>query len=98
MTTEDAEKMKKLAAENFERILDMWKETLSLGQRLLVFRQLFGAEQAPTAERLGLSTQFYARMERGEQKPGADALARIREFFGADLNILYDSLKGREEE
>jgi transcriptional regulator with XRE-family HTH domain len=95
---EDNGKMTKLATENFDEVLDVWARVLPFGKRVQVFRRLFGVEQEALADKLGITKQFVSRIERDEQAPGSDTLGRFRDTLGADLNVLYDSLKVNPKE
>lgn len=63
------------------------------GRRLKSLRQNSGLTQAALAEKVGLSTNYYGSIERGEKTPQLDTMVRIVNVFDASLDdILSDQL------
>lgn len=63
-----------------------------MGRRMRAARKALGLTQTETARRIGLSAEFYARVERGKALPGAESLAKIADV----LDISVDDLFGRD--
>ena len=53
-----------------------------LGDRLKKFREEAGQTQAQVAEAAGLNTNYYARIERGEENPSFVKLQKIMKALG----------------
>lgn len=51
-------------------------------------------KQSDFAEKLGVNRQTVSRWEAGERLPDGSSLLRMREAFGADLNVLLDGKAG----
>lgn len=73
-------------------------DSLTVGERLRVFRALFGITLEALADRVGLTRQTLTNIERGQVDPGIGSLGKMQELFGADLNVLYESMKRSRKE
>lgn len=51
-------------------------------------------KQSEFAEQLGVNRQTVSRWEAGERLPDGSSLLRMREAFGADINVLLDGKEG----
>ena len=51
-------------------------------------------KQSEFAEQLGVNRQTVSRWEAGERLPDGSSLLRMREVFGADINVLLDGKEG----
>lgn len=51
-------------------------------------------KQSEFAERLGVNRQTVSRWEAGERLPDGSSFKRMRESFGADINMLLDGKEG----
>jgi transcriptional regulator with XRE-family HTH domain len=63
-----------------------------IGQNARASREKLDWTQEQAAERIGISAEFYARIERGKALPSVDTLARI----AVTLNISSDRLLGMD--
>jgi transcriptional regulator with XRE-family HTH domain len=63
----------------------------TIGQAARHARAALDLTQADAAERIGISTEFYARIERGGAMPSVPTLAKMAE----ELDIAVDALLGR---
>jgi transcriptional regulator with XRE-family HTH domain len=63
----------------------------TIGQAARSARAALDLTQADAAERIGISTEFYARIERGGAMPSVPTLAKMAE----ELDIAVDTLLGR---
>lgn len=63
----------------------------TIGQAARLARDALDLTQADAAERIGISTEFYARIERGGAMPSVPTLAKMAE----ELGVAVDSLLGR---
>ncbi|HEY5374160.1 MAG TPA: helix-turn-helix transcriptional regulator [Polyangiaceae bacterium] len=63
----------------------------TIGQAARHARAALDLTQADAAERIGISTEFYARIERGGAMPSVPTLAKMAE----ELDIAVDTLLGR---
>ena len=64
-----------------------------LGRRIREQRERLGVTQAQFAERLNLSCNYYARLERGDASPRLDTLIKIINSLGVSADaILQDVL------
>lgn len=61
------------------RIMNTDDEKLfkSLGDRLKAAREKLGVTQSEIAEKAGINTNYYARIERGEENPSFSKLQKI---------------------
>jgi transcriptional regulator with XRE-family HTH domain len=66
----------------------------SIGKAAREARRSLGLTQEDAAERIGVSAEFYARIERGNALPSVPSLARI----AAALGVSADKLIGRPEQ
>lgn len=63
------------------------------GRRLRAIRLARGLTQAALAEQVGLSTNYYGAIERGEKIPQMDTMVRICNTLGASMDdVLADQL------
>ena len=51
---------------------------------LLTFRKRLGFTQKQMAERLGITSTHYSRIETGDANPSYEVLSRFKEAFGID--------------
>lgn len=63
----------------------------AVGQAARTARNALSLTQEDTAERIGVSTEFYARIERGRALPSVPTLVRM----SAALGVSVDQLVGR---
>lgn len=56
-----------------------------LNDKIRVLREMKNWSQEEMAERIHMSKNGYAKIERGETKPNLDRLAQIAQVFGMDL-------------
>jgi transcriptional regulator with XRE-family HTH domain len=63
----------------------------TIGEAARSARAALDLTQADAAERIGISTEFYARIERGGAMPSVPTLAKMAE----ELEIAVDTLLGR---
>ena len=61
-----------------------------IGRNIQRQRKAHGHTQAQAAERLGISTLHYGRLERGERPASLDQLAQIAQLYGVSLHVLLD--------
>ncbi len=64
----------------------------SIGETARVARSALGLTQEDAAERISVSVEFYARIERGTSLPSVPTLARI----AGSLGVSADALLGNE--
>ena len=68
---------------------DEKKEHLTdFSQRIRRQREYFGISQEIAAERLGLSTNFYGKVERGVHGLSYDSLKKVKEVFGVSIDYI----------
>ncbi len=58
------------------------KTTQEIASSLKAIRRKMGLTQADVAEKAGLSTNFYARIERSEQQPTIETLEKLTRALG----------------
>lgn len=58
------------------------------GEAVRAARIALGLTQGDVAERLGISTQFYGRIERGHAVPSMETLVRMMQVLGISANAL----------
>lgn len=63
-----------------------------IGPRMRAARKVLGITQEDAAETIGISAEFYARMERGHALPSVGTLAKM----AAALQVTVDHLFGAE--
>lgn len=63
-----------------------------VGARIAALRGAM--KQSEFAEQLGVNRQTVSRWEAGERLPDGSSLLRMRETFGADINVLLDGKEG----
>lgn len=63
-----------------------------VGARIAALRGAM--KQSEFAEQLGVNRQTVSRWEAGERLPDGSSLLRMREAFGADINVLLDGKDG----
>jgi transcriptional regulator with XRE-family HTH domain len=68
----------------------MNKEHLGIviGKAAREARMALGLTQDTVAERINISAEFYARLERGSVKPSVDTLARMVAVLGVSADML----------
>lgn len=59
-----------------------------IGQRLRELRRNKGYTQEQFSEKLGMSLNFYGKIERGEAKLSIEKLVLLYNDYGADINYL----------
>lgn len=59
-----------------------------IGQRLRELRRNKGCTQEQFSEKLGMSLNFYGKIERGEAKLSIEKLVLLYNDYGADINYL----------
>ena len=64
-----------------------------IGPRLRQARSVLDITQEVAAEKIGISSEFYARLERGNALPSVQTLAKM----GTSLNVSVDHLLGVAE-
>lgn len=69
---------------------DAFSERLAagIGRRARLARRALRMTQADVAERLGVTTEFYARIERGHALPSVTTLARLAGMLDLDLDAI----------
>lgn len=60
-----------------------------IGQAARVVRVSLGLTQAEAAERIGISNEFYARIERGKTLPSVPTLSRMADSLGITVDALF---------
>ena len=65
----------------------------TLGPRLRAARKAMGMTQEDAAELIGISSEFFARMERGNALPSVETLKKLSE----KLHVTVDHLLGTDE-
>ena len=63
---------------------------MSIGQKLTSLRKAKKLSQKAVAEALGISSRTYLRWEKDESKPSKDALKKLSDFYGEELNAYDD--------
>lgn len=77
----------------FTRIFNVGEEIFfEVGARIASVRGAM--KQSDFAEKLGVNRQTVSRWEAGERLPDGSSLLRMREAFGADINVLLDGKAG----
>jgi transcriptional regulator with XRE-family HTH domain len=71
------------------------KLAISLGEALRAARQEASLTQADVAERAGMSTEVYGRLERGHMLPSLPRLRRLCQVLRMDANVAL-KLTGRD--
>ena len=61
----------------------------TLSQRIKSARKVLGITQAVTAKRIGISAEFFARVERGHAMPGLTTLVKIANELGVTVDFLF---------
>lgn len=61
---------------------------VKLGRNLKKARQSSGLTQREVADKVGINTNFYARLERGEEKPSLDTLKTIAKILKIKVSEL----------
>lgn len=67
------------------------RDPLIVGRNIRALRLARGLSQGALAGKVGVSYQQLQKYERGENRVGADRLARIAETLGVPVAILLDS-------
>lgn len=77
---------------------DAFSERLAagIGRRARLARRTRGMTQADVAERLGVTTEFYARIERGHGLPSVTTLARLVPMLDLELDPIIARAAGGE--
>lgn len=70
----------------------------SIGTAARIARTALGLTQQDAAERIGVSVEFYARIERGNALPSVPTLARISTALGVSADTLLGQAAVREPE
>lgn len=65
-------------------------ETLTVGDKILLFRQAKDWKQSDLAEMVGISLGALASYETGRREPRSGILERIADAFGVSVKELYD--------
>ena len=60
-----------------------------IGRNVKAARERLGFSQAQVAEMLDITTQFFGKIERGEEKPPLDRLAQISELLSVPIESLF---------
>lgn len=60
-----------------------------IGQHIKAARQRLDINQAEAAHRCGISTAYYGKFERGDQKPNIDMLGKISQGLGVPFEGLF---------
>ena len=60
-----------------------------IGRNVKAARERLSLSQAQVAELLEITTQFYGKIERGEEKPPLDRLAQISELLSVPIESLF---------
>lgn len=60
----------------------------NIGTAAKAARRALGRSQADAAEEIGISTDFYARIERGSTMPSVETLRRIAEVLQVGADVL----------
>jgi len=91
--------------EEVKRLMKADPDTLIAGlaelefrHKLRAFRIMFGISLDEMSRRLGVTKQFLSTIERGEHRTTMKVLGRMKEAFGADLNVLYESVQTRPKD
>ena len=61
----------------------------TLGPRIKAARRAKGLTQEGAADRIGISAEFYARMERGHAMPSVPTLGRIATVLDVTVDFLF---------
>jgi transcriptional regulator with XRE-family HTH domain len=77
---------------------DAFSERLAagLGRRARLARRARSMTQADVADRLGVTTEFYARIERGNALPSVTTLARLVDTLDLELDAIIARAAGGE--
>ena len=67
-----------------------------IGAAARTARKARGWSQADAAERIGISLEFYARIERGQTMPSTPTLVAMGQALEVSLDILTGRVRGRE--
>lgn len=67
-----------------------------IGAAARTARKARGWSQADAAERIGISLEFYARIERGQTMPSTPTLVAMGQALDVSLDILTGRVRGRE--
>jgi transcriptional regulator with XRE-family HTH domain len=70
----------------------------SIGAAARAARAALKLTQEDAAERVGISAEFYARIERGNALPSVPTLARISTALGVSADVLLGRAVAREQE
>jgi transcriptional regulator with XRE-family HTH domain len=70
----------------------------TIGDRARGFRLSLGATQERAAEWIGLSSQVYARLERGEMLPSVPTLVRMASAYSVNVGDFFPSTDGSRPE
>jgi transcriptional regulator with XRE-family HTH domain len=62
--------------------------TIAMANAVRQARHARGLTQEQMAEQLGVTVEFYARIERGRAHPSLDTLVRMRSLLGASADSL----------
>jgi transcriptional regulator with XRE-family HTH domain len=75
---------------------DAFSERLAagIGRRARLARRARRMKQADVAARLGVTTEFYARIERGGALPSVTTLARLVDVLDLELNPIIERAAG----
>jgi transcriptional regulator with XRE-family HTH domain len=77
---------------------DAFSERLAagLGRRARLARRARRMTRAEVADRLGVTTEFYARIERGHALPSVTTLARLMDALDLELDAIIQRAAGGE--
>jgi transcriptional regulator with XRE-family HTH domain len=67
-----------------------------IGAAARIARKARGWSQADAAERIGISLEFYARIERGQTLPSTPTLVAMGQALDVSLDVLTGRVRGRE--
>lgn len=67
---------------------------MTINENLKRLREQKQWSQEETADRIGMSKNGYAKIERGEVKPSLQRLERITQVFGVEMTDLFNADKG----
>jgi transcriptional regulator with XRE-family HTH domain len=67
-----------------------------IGTAARAARKACGWSQADAAEQIGISSEFYARIERGQTMPSTPTLVAMGQALNVSLDVLTGRVRGRE--
>ena len=66
---------------------------MTLGERLLAYRNRVGLSQEKLAEKIGVTRQTVSKWELGQTTPEMDKLLEMSKIFGINVDDLLDETK-----